>query len=38
MTRPVRFNAFTMNCIGHHSPGLERHSRDRSGASGAIAS
>ncbi|WP_423210650.1 LLM class flavin-dependent oxidoreductase [Paracoccus yeei] len=30
MTKPIRFNAFEMNCIGHQSPGLWRHPRDRS--------
>ena len=32
MTKPIRFNAFEMNCIGHQSPGLWRHPRDRSWA------
>ncbi|MBY0295057.1 MAG: LLM class flavin-dependent oxidoreductase [Methylobacterium sp.] len=27
----IRFNAFEMNCVGHQSPGLWRHPRDRSG-------
>ena len=31
MSRPIRFNAFEMNCVGHQSPGLWRHPRDRSG-------
>lgn len=30
MTKTVRFNAFEMNCVGHQSPGLWRHPRDRS--------
>ncbi|WOD20428.1 LLM class flavin-dependent oxidoreductase [Paraburkholderia kirstenboschensis] len=30
MTKPIRFNAFEMNCVGHQSPGLWAHSRDRS--------
>lgn len=30
MTKPIRFNAFEMNCVGHQSPGLWRHPRDRS--------
>jgi FMN-dependent oxidoreductase (nitrilotriacetate monooxygenase family) len=30
MTRPIRFNAFDMNCVGHQSPGLWAHPRDRS--------
>jgi FMN-dependent oxidoreductase (nitrilotriacetate monooxygenase family) len=30
MTRPIRFNAFDMNCVGHQSPGLWVHPRDRS--------
>lgn len=30
MTKTIRFNAFEMNCIGHQSPGLWRHPRDRS--------
>src|ERR1700759_107229 len=30
MTREIRFNAFDMNCVGHQSPGLWRHPRDRS--------
>jgi FMN-dependent oxidoreductase (nitrilotriacetate monooxygenase family) len=30
MTRPIRFNAFEMNCVGHQSPGLWSHPRDRS--------
>ncbi|WP_442773010.1 LLM class flavin-dependent oxidoreductase [Paenirhodobacter enshiensis] len=31
MSKQIRFNAFEMNCIGHQSPGLWRHPRDRSG-------
>lgn len=27
----IRFNAFEMNCVGHQSPGLWTHPRDRSG-------
>lgn len=30
MTKPIRFNAFDMNCVGHQSPGLWAHPRDRS--------
>jgi len=30
MSKQIRFNAFEMNCIGHQSPGLWRHPRDRS--------
>ncbi|PSJ57243.1 LLM class flavin-dependent oxidoreductase [Kumtagia ephedrae] len=30
MTRAIRFNAFDMNCVGHQSPGLWAHPRDRS--------
>ena len=30
MTREIRFNAFEMNCVGHQSPGLWAHPRDRS--------
>lgn len=30
MPRPIRFNAFDMNCVAHQSPGLWRHPRDRS--------
>jgi long-chain alkane monooxygenase len=30
MTREIRFNGFDMNCVGHQSPGLWTHSRDRS--------
>ncbi|HBY1972913.1 TPA: 5,10-methylene tetrahydromethanopterin reductase, partial [Klebsiella pneumoniae] len=28
--REIRLNAFDMNCIGHQSPGLWAHPRDRS--------
>ncbi|WP_308204801.1 LLM class flavin-dependent oxidoreductase [Gordonia sputi] len=28
--RPIRFNAFDMNCVAHQSPGLWRHPADRS--------
>ncbi|MGU3291686.1 LLM class flavin-dependent oxidoreductase [Williamsia sp. M5A3_1d] len=28
--RPIRFNAFDMNCVAHQSPGLWRHPQDRS--------
>ncbi|MFG1396080.1 LLM class flavin-dependent oxidoreductase [Roseixanthobacter pseudopolyaromaticivorans] len=31
MSNEIRFNAFAMNCVGHQSPGLWRHPRDRSG-------
>ena len=30
MQRQIRLNAFDMNCVGHQSPGLWRHPRDRS--------
>ncbi|WP_201402961.1 LLM class flavin-dependent oxidoreductase [Kaistia sp. 32K] len=30
MPRQIRFNAFDMNCVGHQSPGLWKHPRDRS--------
>lgn len=30
MSRQIRFNAFDMNCVGHQSPGLWAHPRDRS--------
>lgn len=30
MSKPIRFNAFEMNCVGHQSPGLWAHPRDRS--------
>jgi FMN-dependent oxidoreductase (nitrilotriacetate monooxygenase family) len=30
MGRQIRFNAFDMNCVGHQSPGLWAHPRDRS--------
>ena len=30
MVREIRFNAFDMNCVGHQSPGLWAHPRDRS--------
>ena len=30
MNKPIRFNAFTMNTVGHQSPGLWTHPRDRS--------
>ena len=30
MTRTIRLNAFDMNCVGHQSPGLWAHPRDRS--------
>src|ERR1700754_154141 len=29
MPRPIRLNAFDMNCVGHQSPGLWRHPDDR---------
>ncbi|MCE5976997.1 LLM class flavin-dependent oxidoreductase [Pseudomonas sp. JR33AA] len=29
MPREIRLNAFEMNCVGHQSPGLWRHPRDR---------
>ena len=32
MSKPIRFNAFEMNCVAHQSPGLWRHPRDRSRA------
>ena len=31
MNKPIRFNAFTMNTVGHQSPGLWTHPRDRCG-------
>ncbi|AWI58401.1 LLM class flavin-dependent oxidoreductase [Sinorhizobium fredii] len=30
MTKSIRFNAFDMNCVGHQSPGLWAHPRDKS--------
>ena len=30
MARHIRFNAFDMNCVGHQSPGLWAHPRDKS--------
>jgi FMN-dependent oxidoreductase (nitrilotriacetate monooxygenase family) len=30
MARQIRLNAFDMNCVGHQSPGLWTHPRDRS--------
>ncbi|MGO4438835.1 LLM class flavin-dependent oxidoreductase [Rhizobium sp. RAF56] len=30
MPRQIRFNAFDMNCVGHQSPGLWKHPRDKS--------
>ena len=30
MSRKIHFNAFDMNCVGHQSPGLWTHPRDRS--------
>jgi long-chain alkane monooxygenase len=30
MTKQIRFNAFSMNCAGHQSPGLWTHPNDRS--------
>src|SRR5947208_2390475 len=30
VTRPIRFNAFDMNCVAHQSPGLWRHPEDKS--------
>jgi long-chain alkane monooxygenase len=29
MAKEIRFNAFDMNCVGHQSPGLWAHPRDR---------
>ena len=29
MDAEIRLNAFTMNCVGHQSPGLWTHPRDR---------
>ncbi len=29
MTKQIRLNAFTMNCVAHQSPGLWTHPRDR---------
>ncbi|MFC7053740.1 LLM class flavin-dependent oxidoreductase [Hansschlegelia quercus] len=31
MAKEILFNAFSMNAVGHQSPGLWRHPRDRSG-------
>ena len=31
MSKSIRFNAFTMNTVGHQSPGLWTHPRDRCG-------
>ncbi|MFD1330590.1 LLM class flavin-dependent oxidoreductase [Methylopila musalis] len=31
MSKEILFNAFAMNAVGHQSPGLWRHPRDRSG-------
>ncbi|MDR3464699.1 MAG: LLM class flavin-dependent oxidoreductase [Xanthobacteraceae bacterium] len=30
MSRKIHFNAFDMNCVGHQSPGVWAHPRDRS--------
>ena len=30
MTRQIHFNAFDMNCVGHQSPGLWAHPKDKS--------
>jgi len=30
MARHIKFNAFDMNCVGHQSPGLWAHPRDKS--------
>jgi FMN-dependent oxidoreductase (nitrilotriacetate monooxygenase family) len=30
MSKTIHFNAFDMNCVGHHAPGLWAHPRDRS--------
>ncbi|PWR17808.1 LLM class flavin-dependent oxidoreductase [Zavarzinia compransoris] len=30
MSRPIRLNAFAMNCVGHLAPGLWAHPRDQS--------
>ena len=30
MSKTIHFNAFEMNCVGHQSPGLWTHPRDRS--------
>jgi hypothetical protein len=30
MSKKIIFNAFEMNCVGHQSPGLWKHPRDRS--------
>jgi len=29
MSKQIRLNAFDMNCVGHQSPGLWAHPRDR---------
>lgn len=30
VSRPIRFNAFDMNCVAHQSPGLWKHPQDQS--------
>jgi hypothetical protein len=30
MGKEIHLNAFDMNCVGHQSPGLWRHPKDRS--------
>jgi len=30
MNKPIRLNAFSMNCVGHQAPGLWAHPRDES--------
>ncbi|MFO1070961.1 MAG: LLM class flavin-dependent oxidoreductase [Geminicoccaceae bacterium] len=37
MSKEIRVNAFAMNCVGHQSPGLWRHPRDRSSAYNTLA-
>jgi long-chain alkane monooxygenase len=32
MPKQIRLNAFDMNCVGHQSPGLWTHPRDRAEA------
>jgi hypothetical protein len=32
MPKQTRLNAFDMNCVGHRSPGLWTHPRDRAEA------
>ncbi len=36
MVGEIRLNAFTMNCVGHQSPGLWTHPRDRTAEHGTL--